>query len=158
MAGMLEMTGVCKRFGGTVALDHVDFCAERGQVHALLGENGAGKSTLVRVLVGAIRRDAGTVRLDDRDIDCRSTAEARTLGIAEIFQELTILPELSVAQNIFLSREKTVGGTGILKHRRMEREVQLLLDDIGVSLDVRRRAGDFGVAQQQMMEIARAVS
>ena len=158
MAAMVEMSGICKRFGGTVALDRVDFCADRGQVHALLGENGAGKSTLMRILVGAIRRDAGTISLDGREIDCRSTADARTLGIAAIFQELTILPELSVAKNIFLSREKTAFKCGLLAHRRMNDAAQRLLAEIGVSVDVRRRAGDFSIAQQQMIEIARAFS
>ena len=154
---LLEMHNISKRFGGTVALDRVDFTAEAGEVHALLGQNGAGKSTLMKILAGALAPDGGSIRLDGREVRPRSVAEARSVGIVQIFQELTILPELSVARNIFLGREETAAG-GLLRGRRMNQLAESHLARVGLSLDVRRRAGDFSVAQQQMIEIARALS
>lgn len=154
---LLEMHNISKRFGGTVALDRVAFSAGAGEVHALLGQNGAGKSTLMKILAGALAPDGGEVRLAGREVRPRSVADARSLGIVQIFQELTILPELSVARNIYLGREQTLRG-GLLRGRRMEELAARHLARVGLSLDVRRRAGDYSVAQQQMIEIARALS
>lgn len=154
---LLEMRNICKRFGGTVALRGVDFFAEAGDVHALLGQNGAGKSTLMKILAGAMPYDEGSIRLAGRDIRPRSVADARRAGVVQIFQELTILPELSVARNIFLGRERTLPG-GLLRGREMNELAAGHLARVGLHIDVRRRAGEFSVAQQQMIEVARALS
>lgn len=97
MNAVLEARGITKRFPGTVALDAVDFTLARGEVHALLGENGAGKSTLIKCLTGAYARDGGTVLLDGRPVAPRSTADAQALGIGTVYQEVNLLPNLTVA-------------------------------------------------------------
>src|SRR4051812_4473975 len=107
---LLEMTGVVKRFGGVPALAGVDFTLEAGEVHALVGENGAGKSTLIKVLTGALRRDAGDVRLEGRAVDFRSPGEAQAHGVVAVYQEVNLLGGLSVAENILVGREPTRWG------------------------------------------------
>src|SRR5579864_8260042 len=102
---LLQLQKVGKIFPGVVALDGVDFTARRGEVHALMGENGAGKSTLIKVLTGAYRRDSGQMLLDGVPIDPRSPMEAQQLGISTVYQEVNLIPALSVAENIFLGRQ-----------------------------------------------------
>ncbi|MGB2824364.1 MAG: sugar ABC transporter ATP-binding protein [Phycisphaerae bacterium] len=104
---LLEMRGISKAFPGVQALDHVDFTVRRGEIHALMGENGAGKSTLIKVVTGVYRRDAGTVRLERRQIDPHSPMDAEALGISTVYQEVNLIPHLSVAENICLGRERT---------------------------------------------------
>src|SRR3954470_12005827 len=99
-APLLEMRGVSKSFPGVKALDSVDFAARAGEIHALMGENGAGKSTLIKVLTGAQRRDTGEILLEGRAIDPRTPAEAQGLGISTVYQEVNLVPTLSVAENI----------------------------------------------------------
>ena len=101
----LKVTGLTKTFGGIVALDNVDFAASPGEVHALLGENGAGKSTLIKVLTGAVRADAGEIRLDGAPITLYNPRQARAVGIGAVFQVLSLIPDLTVAQNIWFRRE-----------------------------------------------------
>src|SRR4051795_5601832 len=102
---LLRTEGLTKTFGTVTALADVCLTLERGEVHALVGENGAGKSTLIKVLTGAYRRDAGTVRLGGRPVDFRSPGEAQAAGVAAVYQEVTLLPHQSVAENILLGRE-----------------------------------------------------
>ena len=153
---VLQMRGICKQFPGVVALDDVALELQAGEVHVLLGENGAGKSTLVKILSGAIGKDAGEIRLDGQPVEISGPDHARRLGISIIYQELTLVPHLSVAENIFLG--KAPRRWGLVDWRRMRAEADGLLRGLGLTIDVRRAAGSLGLAQQQMVELARALA
>jgi ABC-type sugar transport system ATPase subunit len=152
---VLAATGLRKVFGGARALDGVDFDLRAGEVHALVGENGAGKSTLIKVLGGAVIPDAGSVRLDSQSLPAGDPVAVQRLGLSIVYQELTLVPELTVAENVYLGRER---GWPFLRRREMTRDVQALLDDLGLRVDASRRVKGLSVAQQQMIEIARAMS
>lgn len=155
---LLVLAGITKRFGGTVALDGADFALRRGEIHALLGENGAGKSTLIKLLGGIHRPDAGEIRLDGQRVEIADVAAADRLGIRLIHQELSLAPNLSVAENIFLGREPT--RFGLLDRSRIFAQAKKLRDDLQLPEigDVRKLANELSVAQQQLVEIARALS
>jgi ribose transport system ATP-binding protein len=151
------MSAIAKRFGSTVALEGVDLAVERGEIHALIGENGAGKSTLMKVLAGAVRADAGTIEIDGRPFAPSSPADARDAGVAMIFQELSLAPHLSVAENIALGREPHVGP--FVARRELERTARAALERVGHGeLDLRRRVADLSLGDRQLVEIARALS
>lgn len=155
---LLALKGITKRFGGVTALDHVDFDLRAGEIHALLGENGAGKSTLIKILAGIYRPDEGTVWIDGRPVTIGEVTGADRLGIRVIHQELSLAPNLSIAENLFLGRELTRWGW--LDRRATEEQAarwvaELGLDDIR---EVRTRVRDLTVARRQMVEIARALS
>ncbi|WP_374652067.1 sugar ABC transporter ATP-binding protein [Dongia sp.] len=152
---LLELRGVSKAFPGVVALDAVDFSLRTGEVHALLGENGAGKSTLIKVLTGIHRRDSGSIRLGGAEIDARNVAEAQALGIGTVYQEVNLLPNLTVAENLYLGRQPS--RLGIVDRRRMRRAAGDLLAGYGLAIDVGAALGDYSVAVQQLVAIARAV-
>jgi simple sugar transport system ATP-binding protein len=151
------MRNVRKSFPGVRALDGVDFVARRGEVHALMGENGAGKSTLIKVLTGVYRRDGGEALLDGVSIDPRTPAEAQALGISTVYQEVNLVPTLSVAENLFLGRlPKRLGvavGWGEVRRRSEAALARLDLQ----SVDVSRPLGSYSIAVQQMVAIARAL-
>jgi ABC-type sugar transport system ATPase subunit len=155
---VLRLRGVAKRFGGIVALDHVEFDLRAGEVHALLGENGAGKSTLIKILGGIHAPDAGEIFHEERRVEIRDVADADRLGIRLIHQELSLAPNLSVAENIFLGREPR--RWGLLDRGRMFREAERLREELGLTEigDVRAPVGGLSVARQQLVEIARALS
>ncbi len=155
---LLELRGVSKTFPGVKALDDVSFAVWPGEVHMLLGENGAGKSSLMKVLCGAYRADAGEYFHKGEKVEIRKPADARALGIAVIFQEFSLVPYLDVAQNIFLGREFPSRIPGLLDRRRLYAEAQKVLDLIGLEIDPRTKVHTLGVAQQQMVEIAKALS
>ncbi len=154
---LLTMQGVHKRFGPTVALDGVDLALHRGEVLALIGENGAGKSTLMKVLSGAHTADAGTMTLEGAPFEPRNPLHARRAGVAMIYQELSIAPDLSVAENILLGVEP---GRGPFMHWTSARErARAALGEVGrPDIDPRARAGSLSVAEQQLVEIARSVA
>jgi monosaccharide-transporting ATPase len=152
---LLEARALTKSFAGVRALDGIDFTLRAGEIHALLGENGAGKSTLIKVVSGVVLRDAGTVRLDGAEIAPRSPDAALKAGIATVYQEVNLLPNLSVAQNLFLGRQPT--RFGFVHEREMRRRAALLLKDFGLDIDVSALLGDYSVAVQQLTAIARAV-
>jgi galactofuranose transport system ATP-binding protein len=152
---LLEARALTKSFAGVRALDGIDFTLRAGEIHALLGENGAGKSTLIKVVTGVVLRDAGTVRLDGAEIAPRSPDAALKAGIATVYQEVNLLPNLSVAQNLFLGRQPT--RFGFVHEREMRRRAALLLKDFGLDIDVSAPLGDYSVAVQQLTAIARAV-
>jgi ribose transport system ATP-binding protein len=154
-APLLQMRGVRKRFPGVVALDGVDFDLRAGEVHVLLGENGAGKSTLMKVLSGAYRRDAGDVLVDGRPAAIGSPREAQALGIATIYQELSLVPQLSVAENILLGHEPSRAGW--IDARRLREDARRSLADVGIDLDPDIRVDRLGLAEQQMAEVAKAL-
>lgn len=151
------MKDIKKSFFGIYALSGIDFSLERGEVHALLGENGAGKSTLIKVLGGVHQPDSGKILLDGREVKISGIKAARSLGIGIIHQEIVLVPYLSVAQNIFLGRE-------ILKPNRtvdtasMNRQAKEMLEALGVEIDVTKMVAELTIAQQQMVEIIKAVS
>ena len=151
------MRDIRKAFPGVLALDNVSFDLQRGEVHALLGENGAGKSTLMRILSGASRRDAGEVLLDGAAVSLDSPREAQALGISTIYQEFNLVPHLSAAENIYLGREPTVGA-GIIDRRRMLGAARSLLESLGTAIDPDLPVRSLGIAEQQMVEIAKALS
>jgi ribose transport system ATP-binding protein len=155
---LLEMRGISKNFPGVRALDGVSLSVNAGEVHFLLGQNGAGKSTLIRILYGAHRPDAGEILMDGRRVRLESPADARALGIAVIFQEFSLVPYLNLAQNIFLGREPRGVVPGTINHKKMHADARRLLESLGAPLDTRMLAHELGVAQQQVVEIAKALS
>ncbi|MCM2424601.1 sugar ABC transporter ATP-binding protein [Streptomyces sp. RKAG337] len=154
---VLEAVGVSKRFPGVVALDKVSFALRAGEIHALVGENGAGKSTLIKLLTGVHRPDGGELRLADAPVSFHRPYEAQQAGISTIYQEVNLVPLLSVARNIFLGREPK-NRFGLIDFPRMHREAAGLLTGFGVSADPRRPLHTLGVGTQQMVALARAVS
>lgn len=156
MSPLLEMRGITKRFPGVTALDGVDFELEKGEVHVLLGENGAGKSTLIKMLSGAYRPDEGEILLDGEKVNISSAMEAQRLGIATIYQEFNLVPQLTVAENIFLGRQPR--RFGFVDRRGMRRAARELLDRMKVRVDPDARVEGLGVARRQMVEIAKALS
>ncbi len=153
---LLRLEGIRKAFPGVIALDGVDFDLRRGEVHVLLGENGAGKSTLIKVLSGAHRPDAGRVLVEGEQVRIHGARDAERLGIATIYQEFNLVPDLTVAENIFLGRQPR--RFGMLDRGKMEADAAELLDRVGVSVSPRARVRELGVAQLQMVEIAKALS
>ena len=153
---LLEMRGIEKSFPGVRALRGVDLELHAGEVLALLGENGAGKSTLIKVLAGAHPPDAGAIRLDGEAVAIANPAEAQRLGIAVIYQEFNLIPTLTVRENIFLGREETAGG--FIRQEEEYRSAQGLFKRIGVEIDPDIPCRELTVAQQQVVEIAKALS
>ncbi len=153
----LVMEDIRKTFPGVVALNGVRFELQRGEVHVLLGENGAGKSTLIKLLGGALRKDAGRILLDGREIEIRGPHHAQELGIGIIYQELHLVPHLSAAENIFLGREPELF-PGIIDQNALYVRGQEVLNGLHVDIDAHTIVKELSVAQQQMVEIAKAVS
>ena len=151
------MHEIRKTFPGVVALDGVDFELRRGEVHILLGENGAGKSTLMKILSGAYQKSAGRVTLDGAEVEIRNPAHAQGLGISTIYQEFNLVPHLSVGENIFLGREPR-GWPGLIDRRAVNRQAAEVLGRLGLKLDPRRPVKGLRVAEQQMVEVAKALS
>ncbi len=144
------------RFGTTVALDDVSFRMFPGEVHSLMGENGAGKSTLIKSLTGAISLDKGSIRVDGLEVQFATPHDAHRHGISAVYQEINLLPNLSVAENIRLGRENN--RAGIISHRRMEAEAAEVLAELGLDIDPHSPLGSHPVAFQQLVAIARAIS
>ena len=153
---LLRMEGIVKSFPGVRAVREGRLDLHRGEVVALLGENGAGKSTLIKILGGAHRADAGTVTLDGKPVDIRSPIDAQRLGIAMIYQELDLVPSLTVRENIFLGRESTRGG--LISAGAERTKARELFARLKVHLDPDAVVRDLSVAQQQIVAIAKALS
>lgn len=154
---VLELSKVVKSFGAVVALRSGSLRLTTGSIHALIGENGAGKSTLVKIVAGLYHRDGGSFQLDGEDVDFSSTAQSKAAGIAVIYQEPTLFPDLSVTENIFMGRQP-VGRLGRIDRKAMRREVERLFTRLGVTIDPDRPAEGLSIADQQVIEIAKAVS
>jgi len=154
---VLRMVNIDKRFGGVHALDHVSYEVRKGEVHVLMGENGAGKSTLMKILDGLYEADEGEIYLDGEKVDIKSPVEAKALGVAMIHQELSMCTNMTVAENIFRGEEPTTK-MGLVDFRTMNRNAQKILDDMGMALNARSQVRDLSIAEQQMVEIAGAVS
>lgn len=153
----LRMEGISKSFGGVKALSNIDFKLLPGEIHGLLGENGAGKSTLIKVLGGILKPDSGEIFINDKRLEINNVQDARNNGIGIIHQEIVLVPELTVAENIFLGREPLKNG--IFKDTIfIENKAREMLNKLGLKLDVNTKVSELTIAQQQLVEIAKAVS
>ena len=152
---VLTMRGICKSFPGVRALANVDFTLRRGTIHALMGENGAGKSTLIKVLTGVYPMDEGEIRIDgiDGTINIRSPQEAQNYGISTVYQEITLCPNLTVAENMFIGRTQKKS----VDWKTMEKRAGELLENLGIPARPKQQLGSCSLAVQQMVAIARAV-
>ena len=156
---ILKMEHITKRFPGTLALDDVQLTCEKGKVHVLLGENGAGKSTLVKIISGVYSLDEGGMWYDGQTVHYSGVREAIDNGISMIHQELNLLPERTIAQNIFIGHEPRVtGAPWLIDYKKMVRQSQELLDDLGVDLNPNMLVKELSIAQQQMVEVVKALS
>ena len=154
---ILKMTNINKRFSGVHALKGVDFILHRGEIHALMGENGAGKSTLMKILTGVYKADSGEIFVFNEKCSFDSVKEAQEKGIAIIHQELNLIPDLTVAQNIFLGREKMISKI-FIDDKKMEKEAEKLLEYVGAYIKPDEKVRNLTVGKQQMVEIAKAIS
>ena len=152
---VLRLSDITKTFPGVKALNHVNLELKKGKILGLVGENGAGKSTLMKILTGAYTKDAGSIELDSQIVEIDSTSKGRQLGISIIYQELSLLPQLTVAENMFLGNWKMRPG-GTVDWAGMEREARAALSEMGLSIPVKRLVRDLNVAECQMVEICRA--
>jgi len=155
----LKMKGISKKFPGVKALDSVDFEVTKGEVHGLVGENGAGKSTLIKILTGAYAKDEGHIYINNTELNIANPRYAIDMGIAAIYQELNLSPYLSVAENIFLGKEfKSKSIIKFLDWKKTREEAAKLLKELGQNIDVNTPVKNLGIGQQQMVEIAKALS
>jgi ribose transport system ATP-binding protein len=152
----VEMTGISKSFAGVRVLNEVDFDLRRGEIHALVGGNGAGKSTLMKILEGVYTPDAGEIRVDGQPVQIRTPQDARALGIGMIFQEFSLIPTLSVAENVFLTREPRRGR--FIDDRASEEQTRALFSEMGEVIDPRARVGELSTGYWQLTEIAKALA
>ena len=153
---LLRMQGICKRFGPTIALDQVSLNVNAGEVLALIGENGAGKSTLLKVLSGAHRADRGQISIEGKPYQPRGPLDARAAGVAMIYQELNLAPDLSVEDNILLGQAGT--GKGLLFRKQQRQKIEEALEAVGLgSLSPTAIVGQQSIATQQLVEVARAL-
>ena len=153
---LLHMAGIAKSFPGVQALSGVALTVGRGEVHALLGENGAGKSTLLKILAGAHQPDAGSITFDGSEVRLANPHAAQQLGIVTIYQEFNLIPTLSIAENVFIGRLPV--RLGRVDWGELQRRTRALIEEVGLAVDPRRLVADLSVAEQQMVEIARALS
>jgi ribose transport system ATP-binding protein/inositol transport system ATP-binding protein len=155
---ILECKDLSKSFGGTHALDGVQFQVRPGEVHALLGENGAGKSTLMKIIIGLQKADKGQIFFEGKSYNVSGPAEAIAAGISMIHQELNPEPHLTIAESIFLKREDLVSGTPFLSKKKTNERAAKLLKEFDLDLNPKLMVEELTIAQMQMMEIIKAVS
>jgi rhamnose transport system ATP-binding protein len=155
---ILELSHITKTFPGVKALDDVRFDLKHGEIHALIGENGAGKSTLIKVITGVYQPDAGQILFEGEPVEIHSTADSQKLGIAAIYQHVTCYPDLSVTENIFIGHEKIQPFTRKIDWRDLHERASQLLAQLDADFDPRALMGNLSVAQQQIVEIAKALS
>src|SRR5215210_3381603 len=153
---ILALRQVTKRFGGAMALDGVDFDLRAGEIHGLLGENGAGKSTLMKILSGVHSPDEGEVVIRGQSVRLRSPSDAQSHGVGMIYQELSMMPTLSVAENVFLGRQP-LNRFGLVDWKRMNAEASSQLSELGIEINASERLGALSLGTQQLIEIARIV-
>ena len=152
---VLTMRGICKQFPGVRALNKVDFTLRKGEIHALMGENGAGKSTLIKVLTGVYEKDAGSIRLEgvNGEANIHSPQDAQNIGIATVYQEITLCPNLTVAENMYIGR----GKEKLVRKKEYEKKAGRILENLGIPARPRQQLASCSLAVQQMVAIARAV-
>lgn len=152
----LRLKNIRKEFPGVLALDNVSLEAKAGSVHALMGENGAGKSTLIKILAGAYSKDQGTILFDDKEVNIDNPNDSLNLGIKVVYQEIALIPEFTVAENIFLEKFP-VNSLGIVNWKKLYNDCNNLLKKIGFNLNVKEKVVDLSISEQQIVEIARAI-
>ncbi|MFT3704076.1 MAG: sugar ABC transporter ATP-binding protein [Agriterribacter sp.] len=155
---LLRAENISKSFPGVKALDNVQLHIEAGKVHAVMGENGAGKSTLMKILIGMLQPDTGSIIFKDKEVKFNAVYDAIQCGFAMIHQELLPFPELTVAENIFMGREPVTKIPGWINRKKLYKDAQALIDKLGVAIKVSRRMKELSVAEMQMVEIAKAIS
>ncbi|MFI5368226.1 MAG: ATP-binding cassette domain-containing protein, partial [Spirochaetia bacterium] len=155
---ILELRHITKTFPGVRALDDVHFDLKPGEIHALIGENGAGKSTLIKVITGVYQPDAGQIFFDGSPVEIRSPSDSQRIGIAAIYQHVTCYPDLSVTENIFIGHEKIQPFTRKIDWKDLHGRAEELLSRLDADFDPRALMGNLSVAQQQIVEIAKALS
>ena len=153
---VLEMKDISKKFPGVLALDHANLEIQKGEVHILLGENGAGKSTLIKILAGAYSRDSGEIFFEGKKLGNLSPKQVQTLGISTIYQEFNLIPHLNIAENIFLGKEPL--SHGLLDKKELYKKATEIINRLDLDIDARRKISDLSVAQQQMVEVAKALA
>lgn len=153
---IIEMKNIVKKFPGVKALDNVDLDVRKGEIHVLLGENGAGKSTLMKILTGAYTKTSGKIFLEGKEIELENPQYAMDLGISMIYQEFNLAPQLSIKDNLFLGREKSKGF--LMNDKKMYEECKKSLEKLNLDISPETKIKDLGVAKQQMVEIAKAIS
>jgi simple sugar transport system ATP-binding protein len=154
----LRAEGIVKRFGALIALDGVDLHLHKGEVLGLIGDNGAGKSTLIKIITGFHRPDAGRILIDGDEVNLRSVSQARALGIQTVFQDLALVPELSVYHNMFLNSEPVLKPLALLNNKKMKEMTRRYLDDIGVKIkSIEIEVGRLSGGQRQAIAVARSV-
>jgi ABC-type sugar transport system ATPase subunit len=153
----LEMSGISKRFGGVHALNNVSFSLRKGEVQAMIGENGAGKSTLIKVLSGAIKPDEGEVFLEGRQLKLGDPKESMKAGIRTVYQEMSLIPQLDVARNIFLGNEPVLKGA-FIDRKSLYEKADSLLTELGIEIDPKCPVGKLSIAERQLVEVAKALS
>jgi simple sugar transport system ATP-binding protein len=154
----LKAEGIVKRFGALTALDGVDLHVRKGEVLGLIGDNGAGKSTLIKIITGFHRPDAGRLLIDGDEVNLRSVSQARALGIQTVFQDLALVPELSVYHNMFLNSEPVLKPLPLLNNKKMKEMTRRYLDDIGVKIkSIDTEVGRLSGGQRQAIAVARSV-
>ena len=155
MSCLLRVSGISKAFYGVPALEDVNFSINSGEVVALMGANGAGKSTLIKIITGVYHKDAGEVFISDKEVDFQTPAEGKKSGIATIYQELTVIPNLNVCENIFINRIKE---KSFINYKSLYKETDNVLKSLGLEFNAKEKLSKLSIANQQMVEIARAVS
>ncbi|MBT2720532.1 sugar ABC transporter ATP-binding protein [Bacillus sp. ISL-46] len=155
---VLELRGITKTFPGVKALDNVHFQLKPGEIHALMGENGAGKSTFIKVITGVHQPDEGEMYLNGQKVEFRNPKESKSMGIAAIYQHVTCFPDLNVTENIFMGHEKLQKETRRILWKEMHAEANKLLKELGANFDAKALMGTLSVAEQQIVEIAKALS
>ncbi len=155
---ILSGNNICKSFSGVAVLKNVNIEIKKGEVHALMGENGAGKSTLIKIITGAYTRDSGEILWQGKPVNFANSSQCNKAGIASIYQELSVISVLTVAQNIFLGREPKYKGTGIINYKKMEKDAQELIDKYKFPLKATDLVGDLGVGLRQLVEILKGLS
>ena len=150
---LLQMRHIDKRFPGVLALSGVDFTLRKGEIHALMGENGAGKSTLIKILTGVYQMDGGEITVEGESVSIRSPQDAQNKGISTVYQEITLCPNLTVAENMYIGREDSAW----IRHKEYEKRADAILEHLGIPARSTQQLGDCSLAVQQMIAIARAV-
>ena len=149
---ILRMTNITKRFAGITALDRVEFSCNKGEVHILAGENGAGKSTILKILAGIHQADEGEIYFHGKKVTIKSPEHSQKMGIAMVFQELTLVGEMTVAENVYLNQEP-VNALGMIDKKKIHEEIEKAMDKYGIHVDPDALVSTLPVAKQQMVEI-----
>ncbi|MFB9759822.1 ATP-binding cassette domain-containing protein, partial [Ectobacillus funiculus] len=155
---ILELSNITKEFPGVKALDNIQLKVRKGTVHALMGENGAGKSTLMKIIFGVYTPDKGTIKFKGQEVQINGPKDALSKGISMIHQELSPVPDMTIAENIYLGREPMHGKTGWVNKKKMIADTERLFESLQIDLNPRSKMRELSVANMQMVEIATAIS